>query len=98
MTRNGGPRYKTELVDDNPFATYVFYYRSLGMKIFPEFCQLLLLISAPADALKALMIIPRTPTPLPLERRNSEDLTADERLELIRRLKVSCIGFVPALD
>ena len=43
------------------------------------------------EALQALLLIPRTPspprepTPLPLEERNIEDLTPEEMRELIRR-------------
>ncbi len=39
-------------------------------------------------ALQQLMIIPRSPTPVPLEARAIEDLTADEARELLRRQRV----------
>ena len=39
-------------------------------------------------ALQSLFILPRDPTPLPLEDRDPAALTPDERLELIRVLQV----------
>lgn len=36
-----------------------------------------------------MLIIPRSPSPEPLEDRDPETLTAEERLELIKRLKAS---------
>lgn len=42
------------------------------------------------DALKAEYIIPRTPSPVPLEERHVEDLTVEEAREHVSRLKV-CI-------
>jgi hypothetical protein len=41
-------------------------------------------------ALRALHIIPREPTPLPLEERPEEELTPEELLQVIRILKVDC--------
>ena len=41
-----------------------------------------------ADALKQLLVIPRSPSPPPLEERDPEDLTPAEARELIRRQKV----------
>lgn len=38
-------------------------------------------------ALKSLLIIPRSPSPVPLEERDVESLTAEESRELIRRLR-----------
>jgi hypothetical protein len=38
--------------------------------------------------LKAECIIPRSPTPIPLEDRSIEDLTMEEARELLRRQKV----------
>ncbi|KAI8934335.1 hypothetical protein NX059_009071 [Plenodomus lindquistii] len=53
---------------DNPFAVFVFKYRSLA-------------------ALKSLRIIPRSPSPIPLEDRAEEDLSPAEMLSLLKRLK-----------
>jgi hypothetical protein len=39
--------------------------------------------------LRALHIIPREPTPLPLEERPEEELTPEELLQVVRILKVS---------
>lgn len=39
-------------------------------------------------ALKSIGIVPRTPSPEPLEERDAESLTVDEARELIRRYKV----------
>lgn len=39
-------------------------------------------------ALKSLMIIPRTPSPIPLEERDPETLSREEMLELLRKQKV----------
>jgi hypothetical protein len=41
------------------------------------------------NALQSEMIIPRSPSPQPLEERAEEDLTPEEMRELIRRQKVS---------
>ncbi|KAG9857874.1 hypothetical protein KCU98_g705, partial [Aureobasidium melanogenum] len=46
-------------------------------------------------ALKDLMIIPRTPSPVPLEDRPEEDLGAEEKTELIRSLKAKLANTVP---
>jgi hypothetical protein len=40
------------------------------------------------------MIVQRTPSPAPLEDRDPEDLTPEERLVLLRRYRVS-VGFPP---
>lgn len=39
-------------------------------------------------ALQQLMIIPRSPSPVPLEQRSIDDLTAEEARELVRRQNV----------
>lgn len=41
------------------------------------------------DALKAMYLVPRTPSPVPLEDRPIEELTFEERGELLRRQRVS---------
>jgi hypothetical protein len=41
-------------------------------------------------ALRALHIIPREPTPLPLEERPEDDLNAEQLRQVVRTLKVSC--------
>ena len=46
-----------------------------------DFCHL--------DVLRALHIIPREPTPLPIEDRPIEDLNHDETREVLRLYKVS---------
>jgi hypothetical protein len=43
----------------------------------------------PAEDLQALCLIPRSPSPIPLEDRPEESLNREELLELLRRQKVS---------
>lgn len=38
-------------------------------------------------ALQSLLVVPRSPSPIPLEERDPETLTAEERLQLIRLMK-----------
>jgi hypothetical protein len=45
-------------------------------------------------ALRALHIIPREPTPLPLEEKPEDELTPEELLQVVRTLKVDCITTV----
>lgn len=40
------------------------------------------------------MIIPRSPSPVPLEERDPNSLTAEEARELVRRQRVSILGFL----
>jgi len=44
------------------------------------------------EALKASFIVPRSPTPVPLEDRPVEELTMDELRELLRRERVSVLS------
>jgi hypothetical protein len=46
------------------------------------------------EALRAMYIVPRTPSPVPLEERNVEDLTLEEMRELLRRQRVSLLCVV----
>lgn len=49
-------------------------------------------------ALKALCIIPRTPSPVPLEERDVNDLNPDEMRELLRRQRVgNCTVYTQAI-
>jgi len=45
------------------------------------------------DALKALCVIPRSPSPVPLEDRPREELSREELLELLRCQEVGCSHF-----
>ncbi|CAD0109022.1 unnamed protein product, partial [Aureobasidium uvarum] len=68
----------------NPVGSYVFHYRS-------EWCVNLAQpshnCSPPPAALKELLIIPRTPSPVPLEDRPEKDLSPEEMAELLRRYR-----------
>jgi len=75
---------------DRPFAVFNFKYRSRSattLRIIARFeadsCHL-----PTSEALQDLRIIPRTPTPVPLEDRPLEELTAEEMRELLRRQRV----------
>ena len=68
-----------------PFVTFVFRYRSLGeISSFNE-CMQRLQADTNAEALKVLHLIPRTPSPPPLEDRDT--LSAEEVRELQRQFK-----------
>jgi hypothetical protein len=49
-------------------------------------------------ALRALHIIPREPTPLPLEERPEEELTPEELLQVVRTFKVDCVNIAILLS
>jgi hypothetical protein len=81
-------------VTNAPFATFNFNYRSKG-KSWSSSTTSGLFLTMNIDALRALMIIPREPTPLvhettpvPLEDRPEEDLSPDELRQLVKNLKV----------
>jgi hypothetical protein len=75
-------------VDRNqmPFATFVFKYRSGGRDSSDTSYALHLILSL--DALKSLMVIPRSPSPVPLEDRDIATLTEAEMRELLKRQRV----------
>jgi hypothetical protein len=76
-------------VDSNQmaFATYIFKYRSRGRSVAnPAFALHLMLYLA---ALESLMVIPRSPSPVPLEDRDIATLTEAEMRELLQRQRVS---------
>lgn len=68
-----------------PFATFQFRYRSRSMYIRDTLRKSLLMS---LESLQALYLIPRSPTPVPLEDRPEETLNREELLELLRRQKV----------
>jgi hypothetical protein len=70
----------------SPFATFVFKYRSRGRASSDTSYTLHLMLSL--DALKSLMVIPRSPSPVPLEDRDIATLTEAEMRELLQRQRV----------
>lgn len=72
---------------DRPYATFHFKYRS-RRKYFIITSYQDLLIRDP-EALQAELIIPRSPSPVPLEERPEESLTREELLELLARTRRS---------
>ncbi|KAK5250346.1 hypothetical protein LTR16_005983 [Cryomyces antarcticus] len=83
---------RTEKVEEACVATFIFRYRSLGGSPKHRCCQRIRkcedLTGNVVEALKSLRIIGRTPTPVPLEERPLEELSADQLREIIRQ-KVS---------
>ena len=80
---------KCECIDflDRPYATFHFKYRS-RRKYFNLTSYQDMLIRNP-EALQAELIIPRSPSPVPLEERPEESLTREELLELLARTRRS---------
>jgi hypothetical protein len=72
-----------------PFAVFNFRYRSSGKCFCHSSAPLTLIITA--AALKSLHIIPRSPSPVPLEDRPEEDLTPAEMAELLKRYRVGSL-------
>lgn len=80
-----------------PAATFVFCYRSSG-----TYCCNTSIDSTTAnecsESLKSSRIIPRTPTPEPLEERDIDSLSREELIELqnqVKAAKVSVCGLTP---
>jgi hypothetical protein len=69
-----------------PFATFVFKYRSRGRSSSDTLYTLHLTLYL--AALKSLMVIPRSPSPVPLEDRDIATLTEAEMRELLQRQRV----------
>jgi hypothetical protein len=69
--------------DKGPFATFCFKYRSLGA-LRQAYCFQTTNEDELA-ALKSLLIIPRSPSPVPLLERNVDTLSLEETRELLRR-------------
>ncbi|KAK5720873.1 hypothetical protein LTR15_006835 [Elasticomyces elasticus] len=70
-----------------PFATYIFKYRSKRTLYLPASFNAMLI-----DILGDLQIegvLPRTPSPLPLEERDPDSLTAEEARELVRQMRAT---------
>ncbi|TIA03376.1 hypothetical protein D6C82_01908 [Aureobasidium pullulans] len=65
-------------------GTYLYHYRSQGPTDSQSCHSSLLTRSA---ALKKLLIIPRTPSPIPLEDRPEQELSREELAELLRKYK-----------
>jgi hypothetical protein len=76
---------------EKPFAHFCFRYRSISTSSFslhhPFAC--IVELTTAVDDLKAELIIPRSPSPIPLEDRPLESLSLEESLELLRRQRVS---------
>jgi hypothetical protein len=79
-------------VDSNQmaFATYIFKYRSRGRSVANPACTIHLMLYL--AALESLMVIPRSPTPIPLEDRDIDTLTEAEMRELLKRQRVRSIA------
>lgn len=73
---------------DCPLATFIFKYRSLSERLFSHSKRYLLTLSLNSEALKDLLLIPRTPPPAPLEDRPVDSLSQEELKTLVERLKV----------
>ncbi|THW64293.1 hypothetical protein D6C98_02246 [Aureobasidium pullulans] len=69
-------------------GTYLFHYRSQGPTDSQSCYSSLLTRSA---ALKKLLIIPRTPSPIPLEDRPEQELSREELAELLRKYKAKAV-------
>lgn len=72
-----------------PFATSTFKYRSLGPYYLLRAYACLLTSTA---ALKSLGIIPRSPSPVPLEERHIDTLTPAEMREILQIQRVGSRG------
>ena len=73
-----------------PAATFVFVYRSLGKNLASLESR-----TTPAnksDALKAMLVVPRTPEPVPLEDRDPNTYTISDIQELQRRLRAQRVS------
>jgi hypothetical protein len=71
---------------DRPFATFKFKYRSKGKQYY--LCRFYIKgLTRVVAALQSLLIVPRSPSPVPLEDRDVNTLTPEESRELIRRLR-----------
>lgn len=69
----------------DPIAVFVFKYRSRS-KLYPRFVSNLMADFNIGD-LQVEGVIPRSPSPLPLEQRDPDDLSPEEARELVRRLR-----------
>jgi hypothetical protein len=83
----------TKLISEEPIAVFDFRYRSKG--ILPPLWS-----KNPANisniaALQALCIIPRDPTPVPLEERDIDTLSLEETRELLKRQRVRILQTLP---
>jgi hypothetical protein len=78
-----------EKIEPYPVATFHFKYRSQGRE-FKTLRQNWMAdrLTHSAESLKQLLVIPRSPSPTPLEERDPKDLTPAEARELIRRQRV----------
>jgi hypothetical protein len=75
---------KFDYINDGPFVTANFKYRSISKQALDSLYDLLSIQLL--EALQALRVVPE---PLPLEERPEEELSLAELVELVRRLKVS---------
>ena len=80
---------KTERLDKKPLVTFYFKYRTRRTfsRLKAQFCDSDMVIGA----LQSLLILGRSPTPVPLEDRPYEELSREEALELLRRERVRSI-------
>ena len=85
MTTGASNIWKCRLVEGepDPAAVFVFCYRSLGKVRVQRVSQRE--STNKSAALKSMLIIPRTPTPPPLEERDFATFSADELKELKKK-------------
>lgn len=78
--------FDSEYVDPKrkPFVSFKFKYRSRGMHAHLLYIYMLWLIVS-IEALQSLLIIARTPSPVPLEERDVDSLSPHEMRDLLRR-------------
>lgn len=72
-----------------PHSKVIFCYRSLGKFLSPLRGQRIQYANTRTEALKSMLIVPRTPSPqpeVPLEERDFTTLNADELRELQQRV------------
>ncbi len=80
-------RYETEKLDDSPVAVFIFKYRTRSQWSCDKYMSWLLKNSY-LGALQALMLVDRTPTPVPLNERPVENLSREELMELVQKQRV----------
>ena len=82
---------------DRPYASFNFKYRSRSKQVSKNFTYRQLNKYFTTEALQAELIIPRSPSPTPLEERPEETLTREELLELLARMRRSVSSSVSTI-
>lgn len=81
--------FQTRALDKQALATFVFKYRT-KRRLVPVPDQWLYTQDA-AGALQSLLIIERSPTPVPVDERPLDELSREELQDLVRRQRVSVL-------